>query len=209
MKRLGLLRHAKSDWDDAAVRDFDRGINDRGRRGAAAIGQHIAAIGYRWDAIVASPAERVRLTLEASGLSLAPQFDERVYLADAEGLLSVLHAIVGEPEAVLLVGHNPGLHELLFRLVDPATEDPLFTQAAERFPTAAFAVLELPIDQWRDLEPGRATLAHFARPRDLSLRRLLCIKAPRFGVGFARQFGAWSIADDQAESIRRRLVEDD
>ena len=167
MKRLGLLRHAKSDWDDATVRDFDRGINDRGRRGAAAIGQHIAAIGYRWDAIVASPAKRVRLTLEASGLSVAPQFDERVYLADAEGLLSVLHAIVGEPEAVLLVGHNPGLHELLFRLVDPATEDPLFTQAAERFPTAAFAVLELPIDQWRDLEPGRATLVHFARPRDL------------------------------------------
>jgi len=165
--RLGLLRHAKSDWDDSAAHDFDRGLNDRGRRGAAAIGRHIARQGIRWDAVIASPAERVRRTLEASGLSLAPRFDERIYLADADVLMSLLRAIEGEPEGALLVGHNPGLQELLFRMVDPATEDALFASAAEKFPTAAFAMLELPIDAWRDIEPGRATLVHFVRPRDL------------------------------------------
>jgi phosphohistidine phosphatase len=167
VKRLGLLRHAKSDWDDTAARDFDRGLSDRGRRGAEAIGRHIAAQGIRWDAVLASPAERVRRTLEASGLGLSPRFDDRVYLADADALMAVLRGLNDAPAAVLLVGHNPGLQELLFRLVDPAQENMLFTRAVEKFPTATFAVLELAIDTWRDLAPGCAALTHFTRPRDL------------------------------------------
>lgn len=167
MKRLGLLRHAKSDWNETAVRDFDRGLNARGRRGAATIGRHIAAQGIEWDAVIASPAERVRGTLDASGLALAPQFDGRVYLADADRLIEVLRSVAGDPASVLLVGHNPGLQEMLFRLVDPARENALFARAAEKFPTAAFAVLELAIDDWCEVEPGCATLTHFARPRDL------------------------------------------
>ncbi len=167
MKRLGLLRHAKSDWDDGAARDLDRGLNERGRRGAAAIGRHIADQGIRWDAVIASPAERVRRTLEESGLLLAPEYDERLYLADSATLMAVLRGLEGDPHAVLLVGHNPGLQELLFNLVDPATEDALFAQAANKFPTAAFAVLDLAIPHWRELEPGCANLVHFARPRDL------------------------------------------
>lgn len=167
MKVLGLLRHAKSDWDDAGLRDFDRGLNDRGRRGAALIGRHIAAQGIRWDAIIASPAARVKRTLEASGLTLEPRFEERAYLADAATLIDLLRHVEGDPGAVLLVGHNPGLHELLFRLVDPDEETALFAQAAEKFPTASFAVIELPIDDWAELAPESGRLVHFARPRDL------------------------------------------
>lgn len=167
MKTLGLLRHAKSDWDDAGLRDFDRGLNDRGRRGAALIGRHIAEQGIAWDAVIASPAERVKRTLEASGLPLAPHFDERAYLADAATLMELLRDVGGDPASVLLVGHNPGLHELLFRLVDPDRETQLFARAAEKFPTASFAVLELAIDTWAQIAPGCGTLAHFARPRDL------------------------------------------
>ncbi len=59
MKILGLFRHAKSDWDDAAKRDFDRGLNDRGRKGAALMGDHIRSHDMAWDAVVASPAVRV------------------------------------------------------------------------------------------------------------------------------------------------------
>jgi phosphohistidine phosphatase len=167
VKRLGLLRHAKSDMDDAALRDFDRGLNDRGRRGAALIGQHIAGLGIVWEAVIASPAARVRRTLEASGLAVAPQFEERAYLADAATLIELLRQVEGDPASVLVAGHNPGLHELLFRLVDPDHETALFARAAEKFPTASFALLELRIDKWADLAPGCGTLVHFARPRDL------------------------------------------
>jgi phosphohistidine phosphatase len=167
VKRLGLLRHAKSDWNDGAARDFDRGLSDRGRRAAEAIGRHIAAQGIRWDAAIASPAERVRGTLEASGLALSPRFDDRIYLGDADGLMAVLRGLEGDPESVLLVGHNPGLQELLFGLVDPMKEDALVALATEKFPTAAFALIEIPIEQWRNLDPATATLVHFARPRDL------------------------------------------
>ena len=63
MKILGLLRHAKSDWGQSDKRDFDRGLNDRGRRGAQVIGDHIRAHGVKWDHLLASPAQRVRATL--------------------------------------------------------------------------------------------------------------------------------------------------
>jgi phosphohistidine phosphatase len=167
VKVLGLLRHAKSDMDDAALRDFDRGLNERGRRGAALIGRHISELGIGWDAAIASPAMRVRRTIEASGLPVDARFDERAYLADAATLLELLRQIEGEPAHVLLVGHNPGLHELVFRLVDPDRETALFASAAEKFPTATFALLELAIDRWSDIGPDCATLVHFARPRDL------------------------------------------
>lgn len=167
MKRLGLLRHAKSDWDDVALRDFDRGLSERGRRGAALIGAHIAAQPVAWEFALASPAERVRRTLEASGLGLEVRFDERAYLADAAMLIELLKEHGGTAEALLLVGHNPGLQELVFRLVDPARENGLFDKAAEKFPTAAFALLELDIEDWADISPGCGSLVEFARPRDL------------------------------------------
>jgi phosphohistidine phosphatase len=166
VKILGLLRHAKSDMDDSAPRDFDRGLNDRGRRGATLIGRHIAHAGLAWDLTIASPAARVKRTIEASALPLAPRFVERAYLADTATLMELLRRVEGDPASVLLVGHNPGLHELLFRLVDPERETPLFAQAVEKFPTAAFALLDLDIDRWADLAPGCATLVDFARPRD-------------------------------------------
>ena len=167
MKVLGLLRHAKSDWDDTTLRDFDRGLNDRGRRGAALIGRHIAGQGIAWDSVIASPAARVKRTLEASGLELEPHFDQRAYLADAATLIDLLRNVDGDAASVLLVGHNPGLHELLFRLVDPDEQADLFARAAEKFPTASFAVIELAIDCWADITPGCGKLVHFARPRDL------------------------------------------
>jgi phosphohistidine phosphatase len=167
VKRLGLLRHAKSDWDDLDLRDFDRGLNDRGRRGAALIGRHIARSGIAWDAVIASPAERVRRTIDASGLPLDPQFDQRAYLAGADTLMDLLRQIEGESATVLLVAHNPGLQELVFHLVGPDHEDELFDRAAEKFPTGTFALLELAIEKWSDLAEGCGKLVRFTRPRDL------------------------------------------
>lgn len=167
MKRLGLLRHAKSDWDDLALRDFDRGLNARGRKGAALMGRHIRDAGPSWDLILASPAERVKRTLEAAALDGPVTWQPDAYLADAASLLALVRNAPDEAGAVLLVGHNPGLHEFALTLVAPGLEDALFDQAAEKFPTAAYAVLELPIERWADCAPGRGRLVHFARPRDL------------------------------------------
>jgi phosphohistidine phosphatase len=148
------------------MRDFDRGLNDRGRRGAALIGQHIRERGARWDLLLASPAERVKRTLETAALGLEPHYDQRIYLADVETLLDVLRD-AGEADAVLLAGHNPGLQDLLLALVAPANENALFDEAVVKFPTATFAVLELAIEDWSGLVEDCGTLAHFARPRDL------------------------------------------
>ncbi|MEO6388504.1 MAG: histidine phosphatase family protein [Croceibacterium sp.] len=167
MKTLGLLRHAKSDWDDVALRDFDRGLNDRGRRGAAVMGGHIRSHGVHYDLLLASPAERVKRTLDATRLHVPVTWAEHAYLADSDALLELLRAVDSDPAAVMLVGHNPGLQELIFDLVSPEHENDLFSAAAEKYPTATYAVLELDVDDWAQCEPGCGRLVHLARPRDL------------------------------------------
>jgi phosphohistidine phosphatase len=167
VKLLGLLRHAKSDWDDISLRDYDRGLNDRGRRGAAVMGGHIRAHGVEWDLLLASPAERVKRTLDATRLKVPVRWEERVYLADSDALIALLQGLEGEPAAVLVAGHNPGLQELIFDLVGDDNENALSDIAAEKYPTATFAVLELAIDRWADCTPGCGTLVHLTRPRDL------------------------------------------
>ena len=167
MKTLGLLRHAKSDWNDTSQRDFDRGLNKRGKRGAALMGEHIGEHGVHWDLLLASPAERVKRTLDAARLNVPVQWDEDIYLADTGTLIEALRGIEGDPDAVMLVGHNPGLQELIFELVPHERENGLFVTASEKFPTATFAVLELAIDRWADCAPGCGKLVHLNRPRDL------------------------------------------
>jgi phosphohistidine phosphatase len=95
------------------------------------------------------------------------RWDERVYLADSDTLVALLQQLDGDPKAVLLAGHNPGLQELIFDLVADENENALSDVAAEKYPTATFAVLELAIDSWADCAPGCGTLVHLTRPRDL------------------------------------------
>ena len=165
MKTLGLLRHAKSDWGQSDKRDFDRGLNARGRRGAALMGEHIRRQATVWQRLIASPAHRVQLTLESAAIGPAPEWDERLYLASTDMIYDVLRECEGD--AVLIAGHNPGLGDMILDLVAPSKENALFDEAKVKFPTAAFAVLELAIDDWADLRPECGTLVHFKRPRDL------------------------------------------
>lgn len=165
MKKLGLLRHAKSDWGPSDKRDFDRGLNARGRRGAALMGAHVRELGVQWARLIASPARRVQLTLESAAIDPAPEWDERLYLASTDTIYEVLHEASGG--AVLIAGHNPGLGDMVLDLIAPAKENALFDEAKVKFPTAAFAVLDLSIDNWTDLRPECGTLVHFKRPRDL------------------------------------------
>lgn len=171
MKTLGLFRHAKSDWHDARARDFDRPLNGRGRKGAAVMGKHITRHGVPWDRILASPAVRVAETIELSARAakrdLAINWDRRIYLASSATLLDVLREQDGNPDSILLVGHNPSLEDLIFDLVPDDGNNPLRDLVEEKFPTATFAVLEIDIDDWAKLDDGTARLVHLTRPRDV------------------------------------------
>jgi phosphohistidine phosphatase len=170
LKKLILLRHAKSDWNDPVPRDFDRPLNGKGRRAARAVGQHAREIGITFDRIVASPAVRVIETLDefASGYGKMPErsFDRRIYLASAQTLLEVIQDADDQARAVLLVGHNPGLEDLVFLLV-PEGEDEAREQVEEKYPTASIAEITLAVDHWADADIGSGTLDRFTRPRDL------------------------------------------
>lgn len=167
MKVLGILRHAKSEWDDTALRDFDRGLNARGRKGAVVIGEHIRNHGITWDKLFASPAERVKETLDAGLPDMEVTWDKRLYLASASTILDLLREEGGDAQRIMVSGHNPGLQELLFALIPQENENELFHEAVRKFPTAAYAVVELDIDDWADMDEKCGRLTHFARPRDL------------------------------------------
>lgn len=170
MKTLTLLRHAKSGWDDTAARDVDRPLNPKGRRAAQTVGRHLRRESFAFDHIVASPALRVRQTLDevASGYgrTLAPAWDRRIYLASAATLIEVVREFSDEVATALLVGHNPGLEDLVLLLVPDAVTD-LRDVVEEKYPTASVAELTFPVDRWAEVAEGGATLARFVRPRDL------------------------------------------
>ncbi|TPG40375.1 histidine phosphatase family protein [Sphingomonas koreensis] len=167
MKTLTLLRHAKSGWDNPVLRDFDRPLNAKGARAAALIGQHMRALGLAFDHVVASPAQRVIETVEqigsGYGRTIEPEWDRRLYLASTSMLLDLIHALPAEVDRVMLIGHNPGLEELVLLLV---ADNDLRREAAIKFPTATIAELQLD-GTWSALLPGAATLTRFIRPRDL------------------------------------------
>lgn len=162
---MGLLRHAKSDWGQSGTRDFDRGLNARGLRGAKLMGEHIRSNPPAWDRLIASPAERVKQTLDKAELGLAPEWDERLYLSSTDTIFDILRGTEGD--AILLAGHNPGLENMILELVAPSRENALFDEAKVKFPTAAYAVLELAIDRWADIRRECGVLTQFIRPRDL------------------------------------------
>ncbi|MEA3390866.1 SixA phosphatase family protein [Sphingobium sp. CCH11-B1] len=171
MKRLTLLRHAKSDWDDPVARDFDRPLNRRGEKAARLMGEHAARKEMRFDLLVASPAVRVVQTLETFfagyGETLETHWDRRIYLASAPTLCDVVRDLPDSADNVLMAGHNPGFEELILELVPDDGASPLRDDIETKFPTASLAVLDLPIDRWAEARASIATLASFTRPRDL------------------------------------------
>ncbi len=175
MKTLTLLRHAKSGYDDPLLRDYERPLNDRGRRAAIRIGQWLRAAQDKgdmpdFDYVTSSPAVRCRQTIEGveTGLKarLAPIYEKRIYLSSSATLVELIAGFSPDHDHALLVGHNPGLEDLLLELVPPRS-GPLRDEAEMKYPTATLARLDLDIERWAQVDGGHATLAQFIRPRDL------------------------------------------
>lgn len=171
MKTLTLLRHAKSSWDDSVPRDFDRPLNRKGERAAAAVGRHLKAEGLVFDHVIASPAQRCVETFETFretyGAISAPTWDKRIYLASCMTLLDLVHEVSDGVDRLLLVGHNPGLEDLALLLVPESDASPLRATLEEKFPTASVAEIGFAVDHWRAVDRGGGTLQRFIRPRDL------------------------------------------
>jgi phosphohistidine phosphatase len=170
MKTLFLLRHAKSDWSDMTLRDFDRSLNRRGERAARAMGEWARRQSMRFDAVVASPAVRVVETLQhfaqAHGDCPEPVWDRRLYLASSGTLQDAIHEAPASAQTLLMVGHNPGLEDLVLDLVPKEGLSVLREAVEEKFPTAAMAVLRWETESWTEAGSG-AALDMFVRPRDL------------------------------------------
>lgn len=171
MKKLTLLRHAKSSWDDTVSRDFDRPLNDKGKRAAQSIGTFIKRSALDMDMVLASPAVRVIETLEhveeTCGSSYEPEWERKIYLASSVTLMDVLRAVDSDPSHILMVGHNPGLEDLVFDLVPDDGSSKARDMVEEKYPTAALAEMTLDIDSWSNIANGCASLDRFTRPRDL------------------------------------------
>ena len=164
MKTLFLLRHAKSSWKDESLPDFERPLNRRGKEASEQIGRYMKRELIAPELILSSPAVRARETVErvskAAKLNVEVRFDQRIYEAGGLRLLEVVSQIENERKTVLLVGHNPGLEELLM----------LLTGSAERLSTAGFARLEIKSSKWANAADKRARLAWLVKPRDLPER---------------------------------------
>lgn len=167
-RELLILRHAKSDWDHAAARDFDRPLAKRGKRDAPRVGAWLYREGLIPDVILSSPAERARATAlkVCKSLEIKKQqihWDDTLYGAGLDQLLAVLARSQASASVVLLVGHNPGLESLLCYLTDDDFEPPA---DGKLLPTATLARLEMPPD-WSQLKRGCANLISVTRPKHL------------------------------------------
>jgi phosphohistidine phosphatase len=167
VKRVFLLRHAKSAWDDPGLRDRDRPLAPRGRKAAKRLARWARKHAVRPQLVICSSAARAQQTMQLVLPSLGePEVwvEVTLYAADAETLLGRIRALPDEVDEAMLVGHNPGLMDVLLLLAAPGK---LRNRAAVNVPTAAFAELEADVGRWAEMTPGEARLTEFVVPREL------------------------------------------
>ena len=159
MKRLFILRHAKSSWDDSKLSDFERPLNEVGLEAAPFMGRYMAGHGHLPKAIVSSPALRAKETAELirqnAGISGEIRFDDRIYEASPNTLRQVASELSDEFESAMIVGHNPGIEGFIRHL----------TGQIEPMPTAALAVIDLDIESWRKIDQLSGKIVTVIRPK--------------------------------------------
>ena len=161
VKRLFILRHAKSSWADSSQDDWQRPLNERGRRDAPRADEWLRSRSLMPDMIITSDAVRARSTAEAVAKALGYARDiiahPSLYHAKPEDVFGLLHDAAGDAHTVLIVGHNPGLEELVSQL----------TGEPHGLATTALVALDVPIDRWSEIDGSiTASIAETWQPRD-------------------------------------------
>ncbi len=170
MRRLLLLRHAKSDWS-MNLPDDQRQLSPRGRAAAPVMGQYMADNDLVPDRVLCSPAVRAAETWimasKALPSSLTAEYVEDLYdFSTGASFIDVIQEHGGKADTLLLVGHNPSMEGLAHLLCASGDEWGMI-RMDRKFPTAALAVIDLPIDDWADLAPQTGHLERFIRPKDV------------------------------------------
>lgn len=161
-KRLLLLRHAKSSWDDPSLTDHDRPLAPRGRKAARRIGEHLRREQIPIALVLCSSARRARETLDLVAPPGESRFESQLYGATAAELIARLRRVPDDIDAVMLIGHEPSIRDLAVSLSGPGSE-----LADRKFPTAGLAMLTF-TGRWDALAPEHAKLTAFVTPKELS-----------------------------------------
>jgi len=162
MKRLILMRHAKSSWGDSSVADHARPLNGRGRVSARVVGDWLRARGYIPDQAFSSDAKRTRETFAGLKIACDTQFLRSLYHAEPEEILHVLRRATGD--SVLMLGHNPGIGWFAQSIVSEAPPHPRFYD----YPTCATLIAEFDVDDWDEIGTGTGKAVDFVIPRELT-----------------------------------------
>jgi len=167
MRRLMLLRHAKTERAEPGEPDRERKLTKRGRHDVPVIATYMARHKLIPELAIVSPARRAQETwvLLASAFAKAPRVidDERIYNASADAIIAVI-AASGTARSLLVVGHNPGLHDAAVRLIGTGDVD-LRGHVTEKLPTCGLIVIDLPFDEWSRLHHHAGRLERFVTPR--------------------------------------------
>jgi len=162
MKRLYVLRHAKSSWDDANLADFDRPLNGRGKETAPFIGRVMRERGLMPDVVISSPAKRARetakLVCEGAEFIGTIRYDEGIYEASPHALVKAISSVEVAADSAMIVGHNPGMEGLIRYL----------TGNLAPMPTASLAIIDLEISQWSEMRQQIGDLVEVLRPKELA-----------------------------------------
>ncbi len=170
MKKLILLRHGKSSWEDPALDDHDRPLNRRGKAAVPTIGAWLQNRHHDPDTVLCSSSKRTVETAERVGTEMSampqPVIEPELYHASPDMMLDRLRQLPETCSTVMMIGHQPGIGSLTRRLSN-GLENRRCRRAFEHFPTAAAAVLEIDLQDWSGLTYTMASFIDFAKPREL------------------------------------------
>jgi phosphohistidine phosphatase len=169
VKRLYLLRHAKSAWDDPTLHDHDRPLAPRGRRAATALAQFLGESAVRPALVVCSPATRARQTLDAILPSLGRpdvEMEPALYLASVERIRRLVATLPDADDEAMIVGHNPGLREIALDLALPG---PVRDRIEAKLPTGGLVTLAAAVERWDEVVGGGLEAVSLVLPRDLGV----------------------------------------
>jgi phosphohistidine phosphatase len=167
MKKILIMRHAKSDWSDSSLADFDRPLNKRGKKAAPFMGKEIYNRKLVPDLVLSSPAQRAKLTAEAvakeCNIEEKIQWKEDFYFGYADDIIETLQRLPKKIHKVLIIGHNPTLENLVSILVNDYKHVTM--------PTAALVSLSVDIDNWTKLESNSCLFDWILRPKELKRQK--------------------------------------
>jgi phosphohistidine phosphatase len=169
-KRLFVLRHAKSSWDDPGLDDHDRPLAPRGRRAAGVLNQHLRDQHIAPELVICSSSRRTQETLEGVDPGGKISIESELYAASAKDVLERLRRVPEQTGSVMVIGHNPAMQLVVLRLVGNAARVPEGSDLAaiqQKFPTGALATLTFDC-AWSELSPGTAQLSAYGRPKSIA-----------------------------------------